>query len=72
MSNRSSKKTLLRIATAVVSVLVLIALGMFVHAAVVNARSRTRYRDLKALVVRPTADPATEAPATEAPMPQAR
>ncbi len=71
MSNQSSKKTLLRIATAIVSVLVLVALGMFVHAAVVNARSRIRYRDLSALVVRPTPGPATEAPVTEAPATEA-
>ena len=54
---RPSEQTILRIATAVVAVLVLFALGMFVRAAVLNARAVAKHRELKTLVVRSTPGP---------------
>lgn len=60
---------ILRIATILMAVLVLVALGMFLRAAVMNARARANFKELSGLVVRttpgPTAQPPTASPVAE-------
>lgn len=52
MKDCDTREKLIRLGTILLGVLVLAALGMFVHAAVVNARARAKYRDLSALIQR--------------------
>ena len=62
MKQLSRKQIILRIGTALLAVLVLFALGMFLRAARINARSQANFRELSELVVRNTPAPAAPAP----------
>ena len=63
---RDTKQIILRIGTILLAVLVLVALGMFLRAAVVNTRARTNFKELSGLVVRTTPGPEAQTPAPTA------
>lgn len=58
---KPSSNTILRVATLAVAALTVFALVMFVRAAVVNARSRAKFKDLSQMVDRPPAAAVPEA-----------